>query len=352
MPERTLRLLVPGDLGTRTGGYGYDREIVAGLGRRGWQVSVVPLEGGFPHPTAAECFAAEQALAAMPDQAIVLADGLAFGALPFQAARERSRLRFVALVHHPLALETGLAPSVAARLRVQEQEALASARAVVVTSRRTVAAVEQLGVPRERIAVVEPGTEVASEAAGSNSRTLELLCVATVTPRKGHETLLAALASLADLPWRLTCVGALDRDPDTTRAVLEICQDDPLRDRVRFVGELAGQDLADAYDRADLFVLATHYEGYGMAVAEALARAIPVVSTPTGAIEDLVGADAGLLVPAGNVTALTSALRTLLSDRTRLASLRAGARLRRGTLPSWDAASAAMEAAIWKAIES
>lgn len=351
MPERSLRLLVPGDLESRTGGYGYDREIVAGLRRRGWHVSVVTLAGGYPEPTAAECFAAEQALAAIPDEAIVLADGLAFGALPFQAARERSRLRFVALVHHPLTLETGLDPSVAARLRVQEREALASARGVVVTSRRTVAAVEEFGVPRDRIAVVEPGTDVALEARGSESRTLELLCVASLTPRKGHATLLAALAALGDLPWRLTCVGSGDRDPDTTAELRRLCAFEPLHDRVRFVGELGGGELEDAYDRADLFVLPTLYEGYGMAVAEALARAIPVLSTPTGAIEDLVGDEAGLLVPAGNVTALTAALRQLMSDPHRLGALRAGARLRRGLLPTWDAASAAMEAAIWTLVE-
>jgi glycosyltransferase involved in cell wall biosynthesis len=130
-----------------------------------------------------------------------------------------------------------------------------------------------------------------------------------------------------------------------------LCERAHLASRVTFAGELSGDELDACYDGADAFVLPTHYEGYGMAVAEALARGIPVVSTPTGAIEHLVGRDAGILVPAGNVPALASALRTLLTDDARRATLRAGAIARRAQLPTWDASAAAMDTILTSVLE-
>ena len=99
------------------------------------------------------------------------------------------------------------------------------------------------------------------------------------------------------------------------------------------VGELDASALEDFYDRSDLFVLATLRETYGMAVAEALAHGLPVVSTRTGAIPDLVGSDAGLLVPPGDVQALTDALSRVIGDADLRARLAAGARDVRPTLP-------------------
>lgn len=326
--DRTLYFVIPGDLETRTGGYGYDRQIIAGLRERGWTVHLVSLTGNYPFPSVDARVDASRALAVIPDRALVVLDGLAFGALPVAALRERERLRLVALVHHPLGLETGLDEAKSKRLLASEREALSAAVGVVVTSSRTVSAVEGLGVSSSIVAVVEPGTEPAPPATGGHGP-LHMLCVATLVPRKGHDTLFDALARLGDLDWRLTCVGSVDRDAEYVASLVAQCKTPPLLDRVVLEGELAGAPLTAAYDCADLFVLPTHYEGYGMAVAEALARAIPVVSTPTGAIADLVGEDAGVLVPPADAKALAHVLASLITDREQLARLRRGASLRR-----------------------
>jgi glycosyltransferase involved in cell wall biosynthesis len=180
--------------------------------------------------------------------------------------------------------------------------------------------------------------------------------VATLTPRKGHELLISALASIPPRNWRLTCAGGLDRDPPTVARVRVQLREASLEDRVSLVGDLGQAALAEQYDRADLFVLATLYEGYGMAVAEALARGLPVVSTATGAIADLVlgtsGAGlqpdhaAGVIVPPGDAPAFTDALARVIGDAGLRATLTANARGRRACLPTWDAAAGAMAKAL------
>jgi glycosyltransferase involved in cell wall biosynthesis len=340
---REIWFVVPGDLGTRTGGYGYDREIIAGLRSRGWIVHVETIPGTYPFPTDLDRSDAARALAGIPDGALVIVDGLAFGALPTEASLEHGRLRLIALVHHPLALETGISAIDADRLRASEQRALASARAVIVTSRRTVTAVEQLATPRGLISVVEPGTSPASGAAGTTTGPVELLCVASVVPRKGHDTLLAALEPLGDVDWRLSCVGSVDRDSRWGAEMRDRASQGALAGRVRFIGELEGGALDAAYHRADLFVLATRYEGYGMVVAEALARGLPVVSTPTGAIADLVTPGVGALVPADDPPALSAVLRPLVASRRAIGVLKAGAMAARAALRSWTVALADLE---------
>lgn len=342
MSSPMLHVVVPGDIDTRTGGYGYDRRIVSGLRTRGWQVIVVSLPGGYPMPSNDERALAIEAFRQIPDDALVLVDGLAFGALPMETAHEGRRLRLVALVHHPLALETGLDAATASMLQESEARALRGARAVIVTSAGTVAAVKALR-PDAPVAVVEPGTDPAPLAHGSRDGTLQLLSVGSIVPRKGHDTLIDALARLVSSSWRLLCAGSLDRNPAFAASVMESCATGGLRGRVQFPGDLEGGSLTDAYDTADLFVLPTRYEGYGMAVAEALARGIPVVSTPTGAIGELVGDDAGVLVPADAPEALAAVIRQLLEHRGELDRVREGARRRRLTLPTWEAACARME---------
>jgi glycosyltransferase involved in cell wall biosynthesis len=343
---RSLVLLVPGSLESLTGGYTYDRRMVATLRSRGWSIAVRELDHSFPFPTPVAREHASSVLAGMADGTTMLVDGLALGALPGEIEREAARLRFVALVHHPLAAETGLDPVKAAALEAGERRALAAVRLVIVTSRATAGALATYGVERHRIIVVEPGTDPAPLARGSSAGAVNLLCVATLIPRKGHEILLRALAALPELDWRLTCIGSPHRDPATAERVRERLRTDGLGGRVRLAGEMDAAALADYYDRADVFVLPTLYEGYGMVVAEALARGLPVVATATGAIAELVGDEAGLLVPPGDVEALTAALAQVLADPRVRERIAQGARRVRGRLPTWEDASGQMERAL------
>jgi glycosyltransferase involved in cell wall biosynthesis len=289
---------------------------------------------------------------------LVLIDGLALGALPEAVEREAARLRIVGLVHHPLANETGLAPDLAARLEASERRALAAVRAVVVTSRTTAGALQAYGVSADDVTVVEPGTDFGPparssrpEVPGADSAELALLCVATLTPRKGHEILFRALAATPHRRWRLICAGSVDRDPATVARLRAQLDADGIADRVALVGDLDARALDAQYAAADLFVLPTLHEGYGMAVAEALARGLPVVSTATGAVDDLVTGGfgrpcdqpAGIVVPPGDEDAFAQALARVLGDADLRARLAGGARLARARLPLWPDACASME---------
>jgi glycosyltransferase involved in cell wall biosynthesis len=221
---------------------------------------------------------------------------------------------------------------------------------VVVTSRATGRRVCDLyGLAPARLSVVEPGTDPAPLAGGSGGAGVQLLSVANLIARKGYDLLFRALARLPrtlERCWRLTCAGSLEHDRATAEQLQAQIVASGLHDRVLLAGELEGPRLAEAYHTADLFVLATRYEGYGMAVAEAIARGLPVVSTRTGAIPDLVGDSAGLLVEPGDEQALTEALdRVIRGDdlRRRLAE---GARAVRSRLPTWEQAAERMAAVL------
>jgi glycosyltransferase involved in cell wall biosynthesis len=332
---RRIAVVVPGSIGQRSGGYEYDRRIVAGLRARGWVVDLHEIDGGFPRPSAAALETAAQTLAAIPDGSLVLVDGLAFGAMPAEVERESGRLNFVALVHLPLAADVGIDGQEADWFEQSERRALAAARACIVTGAATLGSLEAYGVRPEQIAVVEPGTDRAPLARGSRNP-LHLVSVAAITPGKGHELLLRALARLSQRAWRLTCAGSLDRDPATAARVRELVDAEQLGKRVALLGELDAPELSALYDSADVLVHASLHETYGMVVAEALARGIPVVGSATGAIPDLVGSDGGLLVPPGDAAALEGALSSIIDDLDVRNRLAAGARRVRDRLPTWD----------------
>jgi glycosyltransferase involved in cell wall biosynthesis len=338
--------VVPGDPLTATGGYEYDRRVLEGLRNLGWATRVLTLDSSFPTPTLDALRDAHQQLAALPAGSLVLIDGLALGAMPDIAHAHKDRLCLVGLVHHPLAAETGLSPDLRAQLFESERHSLAAMRHVVVTSQRTQLALADYGVASDRIAVVEPGVDLPAsttldvdERVGDALAPVRMLCVATITPRKGHELLVDALSQLTDLSWTLTCVGDTERSPTTALALRMQIEALKLQNRIVLTGEIDEAALHRQFRSADLFVLATHFEGYGMAVAQALAHGLPIVSTRTGAIEASVPSDAGLLVEPGEGTALRDALSRVLSDPTLRWRLAVGALAARSRLPSWSVAS-------------
>lgn len=331
----TLHFLLPGDPDSRTGGYLYDARITAGLGSLGWIVHRHRLADSFPFPGAAELSQVGGILASLPDGARVLIDGLALGVLPAVIAPHAARLRLVGLVHHPLAEETGLDEAARHWLFESEKAALAMVRHTIVTSPFTAKALAGYGVPSERVTVILPGTDPAPVAKGGGGPGLHILAVGTLTPRKGHDVLLSALGTLLHHDWMLTLAGGA-RDKATAGLVEKLIQDKGLSDRVTLLGEVDAEALAALYDRADLFALASHYEGYGMVFAEALARGLPVIGTTGGAIPTTVPPDAGLLVPPGDVSAFAQALEKLLADTGLRQRLQQGALRARDTLPGWQ----------------
>jgi glycosyltransferase involved in cell wall biosynthesis len=335
MSERSLEFLIPGDLEAATGGYGYDRRMIAGLRELGWQVAVHQLDASFPQPSIGALEQARERLAHLPEGALVLVDGLAAGAMPQVLRPQAARLRMLALVHHPLAAESGLAADRAQELVRSERLALEAMRHVIVTSAATQRALEAYGVGPDRVSVVEPGTDAAPLAQGERGDTVRMLCVGALIPRKGHDLLFDALARLATDRWTLVCAGSAMRDPDTAARLHRQLQRLGLSRRVRLDGEVDAGTLERLYRESDLFVLPARVEGYGMAVAEALAHGLPVIGTDVGAVAQLVGERAGLLVQPDDVGQLHAALARVLTEPALRVRLAAGAAQVRSTLPGW-----------------
>ncbi|HEX6347339.1 glycosyltransferase family 4 protein [Umezawaea sp.] len=322
-----MHVVLPGgvdDPSVPSGGNSYDRRVCRELVALGVDVRETAVGGAWPG--SGDTTALARSLAAVPDGGVVLLDGLVACGVPDVVVPHAGRLRLVVLVHLPLADETGLAPDVAAALDAAEREVLRAAAAVVGTSpwasRRLV---EHHGLDPDRVRTVVPGVDPAPLAPGTDGVS-RVLCVASVTPRKGHDVLLDALATVVDVPWTLDCVG-----PGTAPR-------HGLGDRVRFTGPLHGEALDRAYAAADLFVLASRAETYGMVVTEALARGIPVVAS---SVPDALGGG-GVLVPPGDVAALAAELRRWFDDERARAALREAARRRRDQLTGWAEAAGSM----------
>ncbi|GGK41443.1 glycosyltransferase family 4 protein [Salinarimonas ramus] len=344
---------VPGALETPTGGYAYAREILARFPTHGIDAQVVRLPGGFPNPTTEDLVETARLLAAVPGEAALLVDGLAYGALP-AATLDAFARPLVALVHHPLGLESGIAPDRAAALIETERRALARATRVVTTSPTTARTlVSDFGVPPDRLTVAEPGTEPAARAAGAPAGAPPaLVAMGAVTPRKGYDVLIAALARLADRPWSLTIVGATDRAPDLAAALAAQVREAGLAERIRFTGAVDDATRDALMAGADAFVSASLYEGYGMVLAEAMARGLPLVASTGGAAAETAPDAAALKVPPGDVDALADALARMLGDdalRRRLAdaSFAAGRRL-----PTWDDTTARIARVLHDSLET
>ena len=328
-----VHFIVPAGIDDPTrpsGGNAYDRRVRDGLAAAGRTVLVHEVSG--LHDALAD------ALARIPDGSVVLLDGLVASPAPEVLVPESRRLRLVALVHMPLGQDE---PD-------QREAAVLSAVTSVVTTSAWArqALLDLYSLPDGRVHVAEPGVEAAELAPGTATGG-SLLSVAAVIPGKGHDVLVDALASLDGRRWRCLCVGTLERDPTYVATLRRRAFDRGMDGRLRFSGALPEEDLARSYGAADLLVLPSRSETYGMVVTEALARGLPVVAADVGGVPEAMGHGAdgtrpGLLVPGDDPAALGDALRAWLEDAGLRRRLRRAARERRESLPDWSATTAAL----------
>ena len=335
-----------------TGGNTYDRRVCRELAALGWSVHEHAVPGFWTSPGAASFAALAGVLERIPDDAVILLDGLIASTAPNVIVPQAPRLRMVVLVHMPL----GHRPpdDDAGKARRRERAALSAADAVVTTSawaRRRLAELYEL--PAARVHVAEPGVDVAELASGTAAGGA-MLCVAAVTFDKGHDVLLDALASISEESWHCACVGSLDRDRAFVERLRRRSVDGGLRDRVSFPGPCTGPDLDRAYASADLLVLASRAETYGLVVTEALARGVPVIAAEVGGLTEALGHGAdgirpGLLVPPEDPVALAAALRAWLGDAELRARLRRAASERRTSLPRWSGTASVLAGVLTEA---
>jgi glycosyltransferase involved in cell wall biosynthesis len=307
-----LSLIVPAPFAAVSGGYAYDRRIVAGLRDTGHTVKVVEVLGTFPLANDVARTAASAAWRGLPDATRPIIDGLALPAFAGMEDALAAR-NAVGLIHHPTAMETGFSETDRAGLLAIEKRLLPRLARVIVTSETTADRLAaEFCVDADRIKVVAPGTDDAPRSLGSSGPACRIISVGALVPRKGHDVLLRALARLFDLDWQLTIVGSVVRDPVHVQMLAAFAQELGIAERVEFAGELADAALEALWHRSDVFALATHWEGYGMAVAEALKRGLPVVVTAGGAAGALVMEGAGAVCQPGDHVNLSKALRRII----------------------------------------
>jgi glycosyltransferase involved in cell wall biosynthesis len=341
----TVHVAVPDGLddpARPSGGNTYDRRVCDGLAATGWDVRELQVPGSWPRPDPAALSGLAGAIAALPDGALVLLDGLIASAARRVLVPEAGRLRLVVLVHMPLG-DVAVAAD-------DERTVLASARAVVTTSSWTrQRLLDRYRLPAERLHVARPGADLGEPGTGTADGG-RLLCVAAVVPHKGQDLLVEALGGLPGGRWHCTLAGPLDRDPPFVGRLRRRAEAAGCAGRLRFSGPLARPALERQYQRADLLVLPSRLESYGMVVTEALAVGLPVVATAVGGVPEAVGrtpdGTPGLLVPPEDPGALREALAAWLGDRDLRARLRRAALRRREALDGWETTTARVAAAL------
>lgn len=343
MSLRSVHFVMPGGVDDPTapsGGNAYDRRVCLDLPGFGWQVERHAVAGSWPRPGAAARTELARTLSDLPDDTVVLIDGLVACGVPEIIVPEAERLRLAVLVHLPLGDERGLEPGLALALDAKEREVLRAVPAVIATSDWAVRRlVSHHGLAPERVHVATPGADIAPLASGTDGVS-RLLCVAAVTPRKGQHRLIEALAGAKDLPWSCVCVGGITQDPEYVAGLRMLIQKYGLQDRLHLAGPQAGAQLDASYAAADLMVLTSYAETYGMAVTEALARGIPVLATDVGGLPEALGRAPdggvpGILVPPEDPAALAAELRGWFGEADVRRRLKAAARGRRAALDGW-----------------
>ncbi len=334
MSPRAAAFAIPGDITTLTGGYIYERRLLEGLRAQGRDVAHLALGPSFPDPTPGDMTDAAARLAAIaPDRPLIL-DGLVFGAIDTGALGE-VRAPVVAMIHHPLALESGLEPRRRAHLYRTERDNLALAAHVLVPSPHTAATLQaDYGVAPDRITIARPGTDRPAGRRAPTDPPL-ILSVGIQHPRKGHDILLGALAGLTARDWHCVIVGA-PHDAAHSEELARLRETLGLAGRVRIAGRVSAEALSRLYGEASIFALATRYEGHGIVFDEAMAHGLPIVSCRTGAVPDTVAKNAGLLVPPDDAAAFAAALDRLLGDPKLRTDTARAAQAAGAALPGWD----------------
>jgi glycosyltransferase involved in cell wall biosynthesis len=323
---------IPGDKDRRTGGFIYEARVLDELNALGCPTSHLELPDSFPDPTTADLATTISLLQDVPADQVIILDGLVFGALdPVGLAAVRAPV--IAMLHHPLGLETGIDPKLAKHLLKNEAACLRHAAHIVVPSPHTAhILVADFGASSDNTSVALPGFDRPDVRSRPTDPPL-IVSIGLLAARKGHDVLLEALAQITDIPWQAEVIGK-PHDTAIVAALDRQKQRLNLGNRVTFMGELETEGMHDRLNAASIFALATRYEGYGMVLSEAMLFGLPIVSCAVGAVPDTVG-DAGLLVPVDDPSAFSKVLRHLLTDKVAYEDFADAALAKSQTLPTW-----------------
>ena len=320
-----IRFLVPGNVRHGSGGNKYNAKLAEHLTALGVGIETVIVDGGWPVGSAAD----RQRFAEMLDGGTtVIADGLVASGAPDEVAGAvRAGTRVWILSHMALADHADL-----------EARALAAASGVICPSEHAAAALEKRH-GLENIVVAQPGVEAAETAKGSEPP--HIIALAALLPNKSQTELVEALAALKDLPWTAALIGTDQPDPAYAAEVRAAVERYKLQNRIMMTGELTGKPLEDQWRAADLSILISKSESFGLVVTESLAHGVPVVVRQgTGAVEALGNTGAGTALDLTQPNTLASAFRRWLTDQELQHRWRTAALQARSNLPGWDTTAA------------
>ncbi|MFI2564393.1 glycosyltransferase family 4 protein [Paenarthrobacter sp. NPDC018779] len=317
-----IRLIVPGNVRHGSGGNKYNAKLAEHLEALGAAVETVAVDGDWPVGSPAD---RQRFADALDGGTTVITDGLVASGVPDEVATAVGNgARVWILSHMALADHKAL-----------EGKALAAATGVICPSNHAAGELRaRHGHPR--IVIARPGTEAAGEASGSEPP--HIIAVAAMLPNKQQTLIVEALASLRDLPWTAALIGSRDADPGYAAGVRAAVERHGLEGRLAVTGELSGTPLERQWLAADLSLLVSTSESFGMVVVESLAHGVPVlVKEGTGAVEALGSSGAGQAVKITGPSELAEAIRAWLTDESLRTEWRHAAMTARHTLPGWDA---------------
>jgi glycosyltransferase involved in cell wall biosynthesis len=342
-----IGLIIYGHLETLTGGYLYDRIVVRGLTALGHAVEVISLAGGtYLQRLGRGLSPALHRRLRSDGFDLLIEDELCHPSLFLVNRRLRRQAGppVMALVHHVLCKETRPRWQ-NMLLSIAERSFLASVDGFILnseTTRRTVAA---LVAHRRPQVVAYPagnrfGRPLSTDAIGPRTRRpgpLELLFLGHVIPRKGLLPLLAALAGIDRDVWRLSVVGSLDFDPAHALRAKQLTRQLGLSDSVRFLGPLPDEELVKILAASHLFCMPYAYEGFGIAILEAMAFGLPAIGCLDGAaVETVRHGTNGFLLRPGDLAGLAPLLAKMHRDRGELQRMALAARRTYINRPTWQ----------------
>ncbi len=332
-----------GDTDVLTGGYVFNFRMAEALREAGHRVDVLHYRTLPPEvmdrPLRRARYVAGELKRTRPD--LLIASKSYKVMLPLALARGLPAAPLLYLVHHLEWRDRGLSRGPLAR-RMVVRGLLRRADAVWANSLSTARDLEALGVgPGSSVTVIPPGFERPEQPLPDRSRRVgppRILTVGAVCPRKAQVELVRACARLGDRDFELSVVGGGSDEAYEAELQGEIARLG-LEDRVSRAGHLERDELYREYAESDLLAQASSWEGYGIALAEAMWMGLPVVATSGGATPEVLGdCGAGILVEPGDVEAMASALGMLLDSREERLVMGRAARVRAESLPGWKEA--------------
>lgn len=339
-------LIIYGDLNTLSGGYLYDRKLVAHLRARGDTVDIVSLPwrnyGRHLLDNISRKFHRTLADTTVD---VWLEDELNHPSLLVRPQKKNSHYTpIISIVHHLRGDE--------ARPRWQnsfyrqvERSYLRGADAFIFNSHTTQQSVARELSKQPRGIVAYPGRDrLPADTSDAEiirrtmkSHPLRIAFLGNIIPRKGVHTLLEAIATLPSNCVFLQLIGRTDADTPYFHRLQKLVSRRQLTDRVQFFGRLSDSELVPQLRKSHILVVPSTYEGFGIVYLEAMGFGVPVIAGKRGgASEIVIHGKTGFLVDSEQPKLLANQLRHLCENRQLLQSLSLEAYARYQQFPTWD----------------